>query len=99
MTDQLTHGRKTYTGADLSFGASVTTPCGKRRPRERTSTDPAEVTCLYCRTWYATEAREIADMARAAADIARQHPGLTAAPPGDFTETARAHDARAEQWR
>lgn len=100
MKDPLTHGRKTIMGADLSFGRTVTTACGKRRLTRDTSTDPARVDCPGCRAWAAANERELAGMARAAADIVTRHPEMArpGQAPGLFTETAREHDTRAKTW-
>ena len=95
--DPAVHGRKTIMGADLTFGATVTAPCGKRRPAERTSSDPAVVTCPECRAWAAGEERELARQALAAAEIARTYPTAPYTP-GDFTQTADRHEARAARW-
>ena len=98
MKDPLTHGRKTISGTDLTFGATTTTPCGKKRSRERTSTDPAAVDCPDCRAWFAEQEREMTSAARAAADIAIAHPHLALCTPEEFTHIAWVHDVRAERW-
>jgi hypothetical protein len=96
--DPAVHGRKTIMGADLTSGATVTAPCGKRRPAERTSADPARVTCPDCRAWAAGQERELAEQALAAAEIAREYPQLSPFTPGGFTQTASDHEARAKRW-
>jgi len=97
--DPLTHGRKTIMSIDLTYGATVTAPCGVRRAAERTSASPARVTCPRCRAWAANEERELAQQAVLAARIARENPDLiTTADPADFAALANAHDARAERW-
>ena len=96
--DPAIHGRKTIMGADLTFGATVTAPCGKRRPADRTSADPARVTCPDCRAWAAGQERELARQALAAAEIAGEYSGLTPYTPEDFMQHADRHEARAKQW-
>ena len=96
--DPAIHGRKTIMGADLTFGATVTAPCGKRRPADRTSADPARVTCPECRTWAAGQERELARQALAAAEIAGEYPDMAPYTPADFAQTADRHAARAARW-
>jgi hypothetical protein len=98
--DTRIHGRKTIIGFDLTFGKTTTTPCGKTRPRERTSADPAQVTCPDCRAWAAGEEREMADMASAAARILRENPEYPAHDytPADFESIADGHLANAARW-
>lgn len=96
--DPAVHGRKTIAGIDLTFGATTTAPCGKRRPVERTSADPARVTCPDCRAWAAGEERDLAQSALAAAQIAHDYPRFSPYSPQEFTALAGDHDTRARRW-
>lgn len=93
MRDTLTHARKTLMGADLSFGRTVTTGCGKRRERDRTVVGPAGVTCPACRAWGEQDELEHASMADAAARIS-DGPDQAAR----FQAIAREHRAAADVW-
>jgi hypothetical protein len=100
MRDSHIHAEKTIFGTSLAFGATVGTGCGKRRERERTSTDPAVVTCPECRKWGAAQELEMAANADAVASLpaeflAGDGVGWTA---DDFRNLARQHRATAQKW-
>lgn len=100
MRDDRIHAEKTLMGLSLAIGKTVGTGCGKRRERERTSTDPAKVTCLECRQWAAADELEMAGMADAAASIPPELIDRADLPggPHDFRALAGKHRDAAARW-
>jgi len=97
--DALVHGRKTIIGIDLSFGTTTTTPCGKKRPRERTSVSPSVVTCPACREWAMREEHQMADGARAALRLLADGVVISdKISTDDLISEVETHSQRAAEW-